>query len=615
MTDVNTKIRITADTAQAQTALTSLKTALGGFASALTGALSIGAFAGFIKSSIDLQAELGALSKKTGILPSELAGIKFAADQSGSSIDMIAKGVGNLAVNMASTPDTFKRLGIDARDATGALVQISDIVSKMPDGLQKTALLAELMGKKVGPEMAEFLSLGGAAIQDYIAKGKDIYKVTDAGAASAKLFKDQMAELGASITGAGVSITADLLPPLIEYIKQLTAGTEIAGGFFKAILLFGTMNPLKTAGESVKSLREEIEGLQESRERYIKSNSDTSSIDMAISALQKKIEFAKYLQREEALALGKGYENYKMRIALPKSVQDLLDGAKAQKGDAVIGGLAIDYRTDFGKKLREQNAPMMSAADKQYADNLAAIEVRAARANESIGKLNTTDTERTRLLAEVNALETEQIGMMDALRIQVEQNNASAKYGMQTALRDYVDEVANVAKQTQNLFSTAFKGMEDALVSFVQTGKLDFSSLANSITADLIRIQVQQSITGPLALMLGGFGKGSVPAGGSGASIGTGYDGSFDGGGFTGYGSRSGGIDGKGGFPAILHPNETVLDHTKGQGMGNVINLTYAPVTSIDARSDIAQVQQIAEASARRNSAELVDKLQRAGAL
>ena len=39
----------------------------------------------------------------------------------------------------------------------------------------------------------------------------------------------------------------------------------------------------------------------------------------------------------------------------------------------------------------------------------------------------------------------------------------------------------------------------------------------------------------------------------------------FDGGGFTGYGSRSGGIDGKGGFPAILHPNETVLDHTRGQ--------------------------------------------------
>jgi tape measure domain-containing protein len=48
---------------------------------------------------------------------------------------------------------------------------------------------------------------------------------------------------------------------------------------------------------------------------------------------------------------------------------------------------------------------------------------------------------------------------------------------------------------------------------------------------------------------------------------------SFDGGGFTGTGSRSGGMDGKGGFMAMLHPNETVLDHTKGQGMGGGVTV------------------------------------------
>jgi hypothetical protein len=42
----------------------------------------------------------------------------------------------------------------------------------------------------------------------------------------------------------------------------------------------------------------------------------------------------------------------------------------------------------------------------------------------------------------------------------------------------------------------------------------------------------------------------------------------FDGGGYTGMGARAGGVDGKGGFPAVLHPNETVIDHTKGQGSG-----------------------------------------------
>lgn len=48
---------------------------------------------------------------------------------------------------------------------------------------------------------------------------------------------------------------------------------------------------------------------------------------------------------------------------------------------------------------------------------------------------------------------------------------------------------------------------------------------------------------------------------------------SFEGGGFTGFGARAGGVDGRGGFPAILHPNETVVDHTQGQGMA--ANVTF----------------------------------------
>ena len=52
---------------------------------------------------------------------------------------------------------------------------------------------------------------------------------------------------------------------------------------------------------------------------------------------------------------------------------------------------------------------------------------------------------------------------------------------------------------------------------------------------------------------------------------------SFEGGGFTGDGPRSGGLDGRGGFMAMLHPNETVIDHTQGGGPGMAapqINLT-----------------------------------------
>lgn len=52
---------------------------------------------------------------------------------------------------------------------------------------------------------------------------------------------------------------------------------------------------------------------------------------------------------------------------------------------------------------------------------------------------------------------------------------------------------------------------------------------------------------------------------------------SFDGGGYTGNGPRAGGLDGKGGFMAMVHPRETIIDHTKqkvgGGGGSPVIQL------------------------------------------
>lgn len=59
-------------------------------------------------------------------------------------------------------------------------------------------------------------------------------------------------------------------------------------------------------------------------------------------------------------------------------------------------------------------------------------------------------------------------------------------------------------------------------------------------------------------------------AGLAGTNVSDGGAPSFLGGGFTGTGSRTRGVDGRGGFPAILHPNETVIDHTKGQSMGGM---------------------------------------------
>jgi hypothetical protein len=67
---------------------------------------------------------------------------------------------------------------------------------------------------------------------------------------------------------------------------------------------------------------------------------------------------------------------------------------------------------------------------------------------------------------------------------------------------------------------------------------------------------------------------------------------SFEGGGFTGMGARAGGIDGKGGFPAILHPNESIIDHTRGGGEKVIVQQTINVTTGIQqtVRAEIANM-------------------------
>jgi lambda family phage tail tape measure protein len=102
--------------------------------------------------------------------------------------------------------------------------------------------------------------------------------------------------------------------------------------------------------------------------------------------------------------------------------------------------------------------------------------------------------------------------------------------GANKALQNYFDQTQDTAKQTEDLFTNAFKGMEDALVDFVVKGKLNFKSLADSIVADIIRIAVRQSITGPLAQSA----QGSTGFGGFLSSI----LGGLTGGGFTAGGTQ-----------------------------------------------------------------------------
>ena len=128
----------------------------------------------------------------------------------------------------------------------------------------------------------------------------------------------------------------------------------------------------------------------------------------------------------------------------------------------------------------------------------------------------------------------------------------------------FLEQLEDVNLAIENAAVKSMKKMEDTILDGIKTGKLAFKDFADFVVEQLLRIAIQQMIVKPIATKI----FGSLP--------------SFDGGGYTGMGIRAGGIDGKGGSLAVVHPNETVIDHTKGQGMPSAPTVNFN-ISTVDA--------------------------------
>jgi lambda family phage tail tape measure protein len=95
----------------------------------------------------------------------------------------------------------------------------------------------------------------------------------------------------------------------------------------------------------------------------------------------------------------------------------------------------------------------------------------------------------------------------------VDEAQSSWSNGATAALENYLDSAADVAGQTQELFSNAFGNLEDGITQFVKTGKFQFKDFADSIIEDLIRIQVRQAAAGFLSSAFGFLSGGGAALG------------------------------------------------------------------------------------------------------
>ena len=251
-----------------------------------------------------------------------------------------------------------------------------------------------------------------------------------------------------------------------------------------------------------------------------------------------------------------------------------------------------------------------------YLDNLARLFGDVAMAGRfGVKQIEVTVKGLNRELSETSEAAEKVVEAFDPLRAKVE-----------VALARAAEQAANMTNVTREMDRAFERSMESAILNYKSAGDAAKRFAATAVT-ELWRVLVLQKAIAAFSSsdgLFGGLVKGAFgimsSAGSSFFNSGAAASGgiqvsplgppapnpaNFAGGGYTGNGPRSGGLDGMGGRLAMIHPQETVVDHTRGQGVGGtVVNQTFnlAPGVTPDAiaaiRADILpQARQVALAS------------------
>lgn len=357
----------------------------------------------------------------------------------------------------------------------------------------------------------------------------------------------------------------------------------------------------------VEDLQRQMLGLSDKRQAFI---------DQAVGRLSKDAGDA---QREQTRKLAAQLFDSQAYSEAQKVVEDLNKQLER----------LTDKRAAFIQDAVGRLSDNATSAQRAEVEKLAAALYDQGEAQQKLNKLKQEGeqvTNATRTATEAYAAELERLkNMLDAGAISQDTYNRAvanaekqqldarkdAEAGALRAFRNYREQAEDAASAVEKAFTEGMKATEDAIVDFVTSGGKSLKSLgdmANSIVADITRMAVQKSITGPLFNMLGS----SMGGGGFLDSI---FSSIFHEGGEVGGSApqrrmpayvfanapryHTGGVAGlkPGEIPAILERGEIVLPKD-GTRMGSPVNVVMN-ITTPDASSFRMSQSQITAEAAR----------------
>ncbi len=547
---------------------------------ALVGAAGLAGFGLLVKSSLSATDSLAKTASKIGTTTEALSALRYAADITGvatTTMDMalqrFTRRTAEAAKGTGEAKGAIRELGINAKELNRMpldqrMLALADAFSGVKSESDRLRLAFKLFDSE-GAALVNTLSLGREGLAELLGEAKALGAVMSSDAArGVEKTADEITKLKAIAQGMRDQFVAALAPAIESLTTRFT--------------------------EFFKKIADEKGGV----EQFAK--------DMAISFLNASVAVVQSLDTI-LTNVGKTFEFFRKKVSGFAAWANKTDLDDFTRRADLLSDAFTEIST--GATLSASQIRSLGLGDAE--PTLVNIVKRYKEVNDRIDEL------KAKISGGMTPIDLSNVIDVDAFKKEVESLIAIIVGGgegeglvpkavdgisnMRQAFNDWKETLGDVdialqdvAKQGMNKFTDAFT---DAITGAKNFGDA-MRDMAKSVVDSLIKMLVQYYITKPLFdAITGSFGGGSTPAPVVDA---VGTMPSANGGGFTGYGSRSGGVDGKGGFPAILHPNETVIDHTKGQSSGVVVQQTINVTTGVQqtVRAEIVQLMpQIAQAA------------------
>ncbi|WP_146120243.1 phage tail tape measure protein [Paraburkholderia sp. BL21I4N1] len=199
-------------------------------------------------------------------------------------------------------------------------------------------------------------------------------------------------------------------------------------------------------------------------------------------------------------------------VELEKEIQHREDVQKLQERSAQIDASMASYQKGQNDQYgRQLGAFGMGSEAQKNAQAVKSVYAEYQRLQEQLDKATPKDliggADYVKASADIKAGLDQSLQDYDAYYASLKAKQADWTNGASAAIANYMDSAQNMAAQTESAVTNVAKSMEDAFVSLATTGKFNFKSLADSVIADIIRMQARAAISGLFNMAISAAGS------------------------------------------------------------------------------------------------------------